>query len=136
MSLKKTWREKDTWNSTAFGLFRDTREWRYLLKLNPSFDIRFRPAPGTRIHVGGDAGGDTNPPKGSGKSGTLTQMGNTMLVGPDALSDATGGIYPWSSFRGYANRLGEYTAAALLNFDRINGYSLDSPQASSDTQRG
>lgn len=136
MSLKKTWRVKDTWHSTAYSLFSDTREWRYLLKLNPSFDIRYKPAPGTRIFAGGDAGGDTNPPKGSGKSGTLTQIDNALLVGPDALSDPYGGIYPWSSFRGYANRLGEYTAASLLNVDRINGYSLDSPQASSDTQRG
>ena len=101
MSLKKTWTEKDTWNSVAYGLFRDTREWRYLIKLNPSYDIRYRPAPGTRVYVSGDAGGDTNPPKGSGKSGTLTQMGNNMLVGPDALNDADSGIYPWSSFRGY-----------------------------------
>ena len=136
MSLKKTWKVKNTWNSLAYEMFRDSREWRYSLELNPSFDIRYKPAPGTRIFAGGDAGGDTDPPKGAGKSGTLTQMGNTLQIGPDALSDPDSGIYPWSSFRGYANRLGEYTAAALLNTDRINGYSLDSPQASSDTQRG
>ena len=47
MSLKKTWKIKNTWSSVAYEMFRDSREWRYLLKLNPSFDIRFKPAPGT-----------------------------------------------------------------------------------------
>ena len=135
-NTKKTWRVYDEWHKTAFDLYSDTREWRHLLKLNPSFDIRYSPAPGTRVYVGGDEGDDSQRSQRSRGRGTLQTMGTTIPLPMDSTDTAYAGIYPWSSFKGYSNRLGEYTAASLLGPDRINGYALDSPQASSDTQRG
>ena len=135
-NVKKTWRVYDQWHTTSFDLYSDTREWRHLLKLNPSFDIRYSPAPGTRVYVGGDEGSDQVRSQRSRVGGLLTSMGTTMPLSQDATETSYEVIYPWESFKGFSNRLGEYTAASLLGPDRINGYALDSPQTSSDTQRG
>ena len=59
---KRQWTQRDRWNTLAFREYRDSREWRYLLALNPSYDIRYKPAPGVMIHTSGSIG--------AGKDGT------------------------------------------------------------------
>ena len=137
--LKRTWRVSDTWRNVAYTYFRESGQWRYLLELNPSFDIRYVPAPGVEIHVSGEVGLGKSTPRLSSTPGTLQQVGTNLdLRGGTQPSpaDAAPGIFPWDSFGEYAQRLGYYTASALLSPDRTNGFSLDSPQASSETQRG
>ena len=137
--LKRTWRTSDTWRKVAYAYFRESGQWRYLLELNPSFDIRYSPAPGVQIQASGEVGLGKSTPRRSSTPGTLQQVGTNLdLRGgtqPSAADEAPG-IFPWDSFGGYAQRLGDYTAMALLSPDRTNGFSLDSPQASSETQRG
>ena len=135
---KKVWNERDTWRGVAYQYFRESGQWRYLLELNPSFDIRYEPAPGVQIPVTGIVAEGKSTPKQGGLVGTLKQVDiNLDLRGgsrPSA-ADQSAGIFPWSSFEGYTERLGEYTAQAILNSHRTNGFGLDSPQASSDSQR-
>lgn len=140
MKGKRVWTDRDRWNTLAFKEFRDSREWRYLLALNPSYDIRVKPAPGVQIHTRGYIGAGKPQPKQKGLGG--------LLKNPDSvLAPATGGLtnppnalqpsfFPWKSADEYVERLGDYTAQAILGRDRTNGFSLDSPQALSDTQRG
>ena len=136
---KRTWRSKDTWSNLGFRFFRDSREWRYLLELNQGYDIRYKPAPGVAIFVSGDTGEGKNNPSNATTPGLLIQpdinldLRTASLTNPESQVD---GIFPWNSFDGYVNRLGEYTAMSLLSPDRTNGFSIDSPQASQDTQRG
>jgi len=137
---KRVWQDRDLWRTLAYREFRDSREWRYLLALNPSYDIRFKPAAGVTIHTRGYIGAGLPQPKQKGLSG--------ILKNPDMVLDpAVGGLvnppktlqpsfFPWNSGDEYVERLSEYTAQAILGRDRTNGFSLDSPQALSDTQRG
>ena len=137
---RKTWTERDTWRSKAFKNYRDSREWRHLLELNPSYDIRFHPAPGVKINTVGPVRPGKQVPQGGGTPGILKVAGQnldlrTKILSPNQKSIEQG-IFPWDSVDLYVDRLGDYTAAGLLGKDRINGYSIDSPQATSDTQRG
>jgi len=137
---KKVWQQKDTWTSIAYDRYLDSREWRALLELNASYDIRSQPASGTSINLTGlNSQGKSISGK-SASQGTLTQVGlnldlrftaSTTNPGPQAAS-----VFPWDSVTDYTDRVGQYTAMSLLAPDRTNGFSLDSPQASSDTQRG
>ena len=68
---RREWRPQDRWYSVAYHEFRDSREWRYLLALNPSYDIRYHPAPGVPINTRGYAGSDVPNPRTSGKGGVL-----------------------------------------------------------------
>lgn len=139
---RRVWRSGDTWRNVAFKYFQDSREWRYLLELNPSYDIRFEPSPTTSINIDAQSFGQQgkNRPRNAAAPGRLVQLDvNLNLSGgvgssTNQRSQQTG-IFPWETFEDYANRVGDYTGLALLTPDRTNGFSLDSPQATSDTQR-
>lgn len=136
---KKTWETTDQWRILAYKRFRDSREWRYLLDLNPSYDIRYQPAPGTEINLTGSLGEGKTTPSGLGRVGLLIQpdLNIDLRTSTDTtLASDTPSIFPWDTTTEYCDRLGQYTALALLTRDRTNGFSLDSPQATSDTQRG
>ena len=139
---KRVWQQKDTWRGIAYGRYRDSREWRSLLELNQSYDIRYQPASGTVINLTGETSqGKTTSGSSNVQNGTLTQVGTNLdlrftAATPTNLKSQEGSIFPWDSAVEYADRLGQYPAMALLSSDRTNGFSLDSPQATSDTQRG
>lgn len=136
---RKTWTENDTWRSVAFNLYRDSRQWRYLMALNPSYDIRTHPAPGVKFNTWGPVPSGVEIPESAGRKGLLKMVDTNLDLRANPFSDnadsLSENIWPWSSADMYFNRLGEHTAAALFEKDRVNGYSIDSPQASSDSQR-
>ena len=137
---KRVWQPKDTWTKVAFGRYLDSRQWRALLELNPSYDIRYHPSSGTTVNLTGiDSQGKILSGK-SASQGTLTQVGLNLDLRFTAPTTAPGlqpdTVFPWESVVDYTNRVGQYTAMSLLAPDRTNGFSLDSPQASSDSQRG
>ena len=138
MTQTRNWRNGDEWRTLAFNYYRDSRTYRYILELNPSFDIRSIPAPGVVVYVGGELGPGKYKPSQASLPGTLQQvdLNLDLRAGTDVVpTSLQSSIFPWDSANEYSNRLGEYTAAALLAPDRTNGFSLDSPQANRDTQR-
>jgi len=137
--LKRTWRSADTWRNIAYTYFKESGQWRYLLELNPSFDIRYHPAVGVEIQVSGAVAAGASVPRNSAGTGTLEQVDINLDLRPSSQqsqADGTPSIFPWDSFAEYSDRLADYTAQALLGRDRTNGFTLDSPQATSETQRG
>ena len=136
---RRVWRNTDKWRSVAYLYFGDSRQWRFILEENPSYDIRYHPSPGTVININSESSRGKITPGGSNSPGLLIQPdANLDLRGPRSTTQAESqqtGIFPWDNAVDYANRLGEYTAMALLSPDRTNGFSLDSPQADADTQR-
>ena len=138
MTQKRNWRNGDEWRTLAYTYYRDSRTYRYILELNPSFDIRSIPAPGVVVYVGGEVGPGKYKPSQASLPGTLQQVDTNLdlRAGSETLPRSLQtSIFPWDSAVEYSDRLGSYTAAALLAPDRTNGYSLDSPQATRDTQR-
>lgn len=138
MNQKRNWQNGDEWRTLAYKFYRDSRTYRYILALNPSFDIRSIPSPGVVVNVSGDLGPGINQPGGASIPGTLQQVGlnlNLQSGSNDSPVSVQNGIFPYDSTALYAERLGLYTAAALLASDRTNGFALDSPQATGDTQR-
>lgn len=138
----RVWKTGDSWNKLAYAYFGDSREFRQILELNPSYDIRSFPAQGVAIFLDGTSASQGKNPSGSsqGSPGTLSQLSTALnLSGPssnlesDQLAQA---IFPWDNFRDYTQRLSQYTAYSLLERDRTNGYGLDSPQANGDTGLG
>jgi len=137
--LKRTWRDGDSWRNVAYTYFRESGQWRYLLDLNPSYDIRYQPGIGVEVQVSGAVGAGKTTPKQGGAVGTLIQVDTNLDLQQSQQqsdSDEAPGIFPWDTVGEYSDRLANYTAAAILGPDRSNGFSLDSPQASADTQRG
>ena len=135
MTQSRTWRNGDEWRTLAYTYYRDSRTYRYILELNPSFDIRSIPAPGVAVHVGGEVGPGKYKPSQASLPGTLQQVDTNLDLRAGVATSSQAGIFPWDTATEYSDRLGSYTAAALLAPDRTNGFSLDSPQANRDTQR-
>lgn len=137
--IKRVWRQADTWRGLGYTYFRNSKEWREVIESNPSFDIRFHPAAETTINITTEGkGGKITPSRST--PGLLKQTDNAIEIPRPTTrtnpAQQPAGIFPWSSFEGYSNRLGDYTALALMTPDQTNGYSLDSPQATRDTRRG
>ena len=136
---RRKWNPADRWYSVAYLEYRDSREWRYLLELNPSYDIRYHPAPNVPINTRGYTGaGEKTPVKTLAPGLLKTPDTNLQLMIEKAPVNDTRqpSFFPWSSADSYLDRLGDYTASAILGSDRTNGFTLDSPQAGSDSQRG
>ena len=136
IGLKRNWRAGDDWRKLAFLYYRNSLAYSTVLKLNSSYDIRFVPAPGTEVVATGLLSGKNGLSESSlSTTGLLEQADATIDLTSNAGSaqnfptSTEQSIFPWDSFSGYADRLGEYTAAALLNQSRVNGYALDSPEA-------
>jgi hypothetical protein len=139
----RTWKIGDSWNKVAYAYYGDSREFRGILELNESYDIRSVPAQGAQVFVTGPDGslGKNQNSGAAGSPGTLNQLSTalnlsgTSLPNPE-VQDTAAAIFPWESLDAFSQRLASYTAYSLLERDRINGYGLDSPQTSSGTQRG
>jgi hypothetical protein len=139
----RIWQTGDSWNKLAYAYYGDSREFRRLIELNPGFDIRTNPASTVPVFITGPDGilGKTGSSDAAGAPGTLNQLSPALNLSggsnpnPEQQDIATA-IFPWTSLPEYAERLSEYTAYAILEKDRMNGYGLDSSQAKADTQRG
>ena len=138
----RVWQIGDSWNKIAYAYFGDSREFRRVIDLNQSFDIRTNPAQGVPVFITGPDGilGKTASSGASGAPGTLNQLSTALNLGgsnpnPEK-QDVASAIFPWDNLDEFTDRLSDYAAYSLLERDRTNGYGLDSPQASADTQRG
>lgn len=138
----RVWTQGDSWNKLAYAYTGDSRNFREILSYNESFDIRNEPAQGVGVFVTGPNGetGKTPESAAAGSPGTLNQLDTAINFSPDTANpenvDIASAIFPWDTLDRFTERLSRYTAFSLLQRDRINGYGLDSSQASSDTQRG
>lgn len=138
----RVWKTGDSWNKLAYAYYGDSREFRTLIDYNSSYDIRTVPAQGVAIFITGPDGVLGKRPSGgaAGTPGSLNQLSPVLNLNgtnpnPEE-QDIASAIFPWESLESFTQRLSKYTAASLLDRDRTNGYSLDSPQARKDTQRG
>lgn len=139
----RVWQVADSWSKVAYAYYGDSREFRQLFQLNPGFDIRTSPAQGVPIFITDGSGslGKTSQGGAEGLPGTLNQLSLALNLNggsnpnPETPNVASA-IFPWTSLNAYAERLSDYTAASYFFRDKINGYSLDSPEASTDTLRG
>lgn len=135
----RVWQVGDSWNKIAYAYYGDSREFRQVLDLNQSFDIRTNPAQGVPIFITGPDGllGKSGQSGAAGAPGTLNQLSTALnLNGPNPNPeepDIASAIFPWESLEAYTERLSEYTATSLLERDRINGYGFDSPEAAANT---
>ena len=77
-------------------------------------------------------------PSGMGRVGVLIQpdLAADFRTAETTSENGQPSVFPWDRPVDYLDRLGQYTALSLLTLDRTNGFCLDSPQASQDTQRG
>jgi hypothetical protein len=133
----RVWQIGDSWNKLAYAYYGDSREFRQLLSLNLSFDIRSNPAQGVPVFLTDTTGILGKSGSGAaGAPGTLNQLSTALNLNgtnpnPEE-PDIASAIFPWTNLADFTQRLSVYTAAALLNRDRVNGYGLDSPEASAN----
>ena len=81
--LKRVWSAGDNWRVLGYLYYRNSLEYRQLISLNPSFDIRYLPAPGVEINASGQLGTGVPEPDLLGPGG--------QLMAPDTVIDLTKG---------------------------------------------
>ena len=137
MTIVKVSRAGDTWNGVAYTYYNDSREFRTVLQLNPSYDIRAYPAPGIPMLVLDSTGGITTVGSTASAVGSLIQPDQNVDLRAGAPSNVTPAtIFPWDTVEEYEARQADYTVSGLADVNRLNGFTLDTNQALSGNQSG
>lgn len=135
MTIVKVSRPGDTWNGVAYTYYNDSREFRTVLQLNPSYDIRYYPAPGIPMLVLDDTGGITTTGSSASAVGSLIQPDQNVDLRAGAPSNVTPeSIFPWDTVEQFTARQADYTPSGLAEVNRLNGFTLDTNQALTGNQ--
>ena len=120
------WQTGDTWRKVAYLYYNDSRQWRRILELNPSYTINEHPAHGVRIKVASGQAPNVQPPR--ALRGTLQQTPTTLdlTTNQNNVTAKEGFDYwPWSSQDLAVRRMSTYPFQALLQPSDINGLTLE-----------
>lgn len=127
MDTYYTWKGGDTWRKIAYLYYGDSRQWRRLLELNPSYSINEHPAEGLRIKVAEPSTTTTAKIKQGSlrQSPTTLDLRSTSSAGtPTDVSDRFN-PWPWSTKQKAIDRMTKYTFQSLLKPENANGLSMD-----------
>jgi hypothetical protein len=104
-----------TWRKLGFALYSDSLRYRDTLELNPKWNVMELPPVGAVLL----RNGPTTPAAGLTQSRSLIPRNKPL---------ETSEFFPFSSQEEYSNSLKAYPPSALVQIDRINGWSTDSPE--------
>lgn len=106
------WQPGFTWRKLGYITQSSSLAYREVLSYNPEWDVVTEPPMGAVIQLR-----DAN------------QMGqiDSLPVGPGGSSAQTAAeVFPFETYAEYVAAISEYSSGALMNTDRINGFSMDS----------
>ncbi len=109
-------REGDTWGKLGYLDSFDSREFRRILELNPTYDIRSFPAVNLPVKIRGNSTEGTS-------VGTLIQTDGVLDLSVSRSRDNPD-FFPWSSQEEFDKRLIDYSPSSLSNPEELNGYKL------------
>ena len=104
-----------TWRKLGFAFYSDSLRYRDALELNPKWNVMELPPVGAVLLKSGP----TTPAAGVTQSRSLIPRSRPL---------DTSEFFPLSSQEEYSNSLKAYSPSALVQIDRINGWSTDSPE--------
>jgi hypothetical protein len=102
----------DDWRKLGYKYFTSSLAYREILDENPLWDVTELPPVGTQLQTTGGASGNN-----------LLQA--SFIFGTGTAQDADL-YFPFDSKESYFAALNKYTITAVLDRDKINGYSSDS----------
>lgn len=120
------WEAGDTWRKVAYLYYSDSRQWRRILELNPSYTINEHPAPGVRIKVASGQTPNTQPPR--ALQGTLQQTPTTLNLSTPQINLTNTDQFdhwPWSNRDAAIRRMARYPFQSLLQPSDVNGLTLE-----------
>ena len=112
MTVSLPFQNQFSWRKLGYLFFTDSLAYREVLEQNPQWRVNELPPLGAQLRIS---------PKSNITNG-LTQGGFVFgLPEPDIAN-----VFPFSSELGYVEALVQYSLPAVLDRDRINGFSIDS----------
>lgn len=113
MTVSFPFQQQSTWRQLGYLYFTDSLSYREVLEQNPQWNVTELPPIGAQIRIGSTLN----------STGGLVQ--GSFIFGP-TLGATKFDIYPFDTTEAYVKSLVKYSPSAVLQRDKVNGYSLDS----------
>lgn len=114
------WQPGFTWRKLGYLTGSNSLNYRQVLEDNPDWDVITEPPIGAVIRLK-----------------TPNSLGQLQSVPPWPVTtglQVAREVYPFPSYEEYVNSLSKYSTGALMNSDRVNGWSMDSNVAFTGVQ--
>jgi hypothetical protein len=122
MNITVTWNPGDTWRKLGYFYYTNSLDYRSVIEQNPQWDVMTEPPMGAVLSL------DVND----------SRLNNSLSVSgffPDVPDEADRElIFPFEYRQQYESQAVKYSLYSLLNYDELNGYTQDTPQATTGIQ--
>jgi hypothetical protein len=106
-----------TWRKLGYALYSDSLAYREVLNQNPQWTVIESPPAGTTLR------NNTNT---VGTVGGVSSLSQQSPIVPRPSGETTLNYYPFDTKESYFESLNKYTANALRQVERLNGWSANS----------
>jgi hypothetical protein len=117
MNISITWNPGDTWRKLGYYYYTDSLDYRAVIEQNPQWTVTEEPPVGSVMLLNVNTSrisATTN------TSGFFTDTENAGVLET---------VFPFDSVSEYEAQAQKYSLYSLLNYNELNGYTMDTPEA-------
>ena len=119
MNISITWNPGDTWRKLGYFYYTNSLDYRSVIEQNPQWNVITEPPVGTVLSLDVDTQ-RTN--SGLNNSGFFTSSTDTNIQES---------IFPFEYEEQYFAQAAKYNLYSIVNYNEVNGYTQDTPEAAS-----
>jgi hypothetical protein len=117
MNISVTWNPGDTWRKLGYFYYTDSLDYRSVIEQNPQWGVLTEPPVGAVLLL------DVN----DSRLNTGLNVAGFFPDVPDEGESET--IFPFEYMEQYETQAAKYSLYSLLNYNELNGYTQDTPEA-------
>jgi hypothetical protein len=120
MDISITWNPGDTWRKLGYFYYTNSLEYRAVIEQNPQWNVMEEPPIGAVLSLNAD------------QSRTLGTTNNSGFFSAAASDDYIEDlVFPFEYEQQFLDQAAKYSLYSLVNYNELNGYTQDTPEAAS-----
>jgi hypothetical protein len=118
MNISITWNPGDTWRKLGYFYYTNSLDFRSVIEQNPQWSVTEEPPVGAVLSL------DVNSQR------QLSSTNNSGFFVDTENAGILERIFPFESLAEYDAQASKYSLYSLVNYNEVNGYTQDTPEAS------
>jgi hypothetical protein len=119
MNISITWNPGDTWRKLGYFYYTNSLDFRSVIEQNPQWSVTEEPPVGVVLSL------DVNSQR------VLSSTNNDGFFVNTENAGVLERIFPFESLAEYEAQASKYNLYSLVNYNEVNGYTMDTPEARS-----
>ena len=120
MDISITWNPGDTWRKLGYFYYTNSLEYRAVIEQNPQWNVMEEPPIGAVLSLNADQ---------SRTLGTTNNSGFFSTAAADEYIQDL--VFPFEYEEQFLDQAAKYSLYSLVNYNELNGYTQDTPEAAS-----